>query len=477
MKRALLAIGAATLLAGCQTLSADGGMSVVQDVVRTELASDVAKVVSPEEVASAEAQVDALLARPLGADAAVRVALLSNRGLQASYAALGVAEADYVQASLPPNPKIGLARIATSGTLEIERQIVTSLFALATLPQRTEIARERFRAAQLKAAQQTLALAADVRRQYFRAVAANQLAAFLEEARETAKAASELMAGLGETGGATRLAQAREHAFYAETSAQLARARLQQRIERERLTRMLGLWGADTAFRLPQGLPALPGRLRNGGDVEREAVERRLDLRIARIELDALGRSLGLADATRLVQDLDLVGIANTERSRKVENGAVEKEVEQWRGFEVEFEVPIFDPGTARVARAEQAWLEAANLLSQRAIEARSQAREAWQTYRGTHEIARLYEEQVLPLRRTIEEEQLLQYNAMIADVTDFITDARLRILSNAQAIEARRDFFIAETDLAFALVGGFEGGPPAAGAVVAEAGGGGAPH
>lgn len=477
MIRIVPLLAGAALLAGCETLSPDGGMGVVQDIVRAELAADVRRTVAPDDVATVEARVDGLLARPLGPDAAVQVALLSNRGLQASYAALGVAEADFVQASLPPNPKVGLARIATSGTLEIERQIVTSLFALATLPERTAIARERFRAAQLKAARETLSLAADVRRQYHRAVAANQLVVFLTDARETAQAASELLVGLGETGGATRLAQAREHAFTAETSAQLARARLQQRIEREKLTRLLGLWGADVAFRLPDRLPPLPGHVHGRGDVEREAVERRLDLHIARLELEALGRSLGLADATRLVQDLDLLGIANTERSRKLENGEIEKEVEQWRGFEVELEIPIFDTGAARVARAEAAYVEAANRLAQAAIEARSQAREAYQTYRGTHEIASLYQDQVLPLRRVIEEEQLLQYNAMIADVTDFITDARLRILSNAQAIEARRDFFIAETDLAFALVAGFGGGAPAAGAVVAEAGGGGAPH
>lgn len=476
MIRKALVLAGATLLAGCQTLSPDGGMSAVQEIVRTELAADVERVVAPDEVASAEARADALLARPLGPDAAVQVALLSNRGLQAAYAGLGVAEADFVQASLPPNPRVGLARLVTSGTLEIERRIVASLFALATLPERTAIARERFRAAQLGAAQETLALAAETRRQYFRTVAANQLVTFLTDARESAKAASELLVGLGETGGATRLAQAREHAFYAETSAQLARARLQQRVEREALTRLLGLWGADVGFRLPDRLPQLPGHLHGRGDIEQEAVARRLDLRIGRLELEALGRSLGLTDATRLVPDLDLVGIANTERSRSVEDGVIEKDVDQWRGFEVELEVPIFDTGAARTARAEAAVLQAANALQQKAVEARSQAREAYQTYRGTYEIARLYQDQVLPLRQVIEEEQMLQYNAMIADVTDFITDARLRILSNAQAIEARRDFFIAETDLGFALVGGFGGGAPAGGAVMAEAGGA-APH
>ena len=58
----------------------------------------------------------------------------------------------------------------------------------------------------------------------------------------------------------------------------------------------------------------------------------------------------------------------------------------------------------------------------------------------------------------------------MLVDVTRLIIDARARILSNIDAINARRDFWIATTDLKAALVGGGivggaaeGGGPPAA--------------
>ena len=65
-------------------------------------------------------RVKALLRQPLSADRAVQIALLNNRGLQAAYNALGLAEAAMVQASLPPNPTFSLERIAGGGALEIE---------------------------------------------------------------------------------------------------------------------------------------------------------------------------------------------------------------------------------------------------------------------------------------------------------------------------------------------------------------------
>ncbi|MFX4612849.1 hypothetical protein ABTB11_19640, partial [Acinetobacter baumannii] len=92
------------------------------------------------------------------------VALLSNRGLQAAYNELALAEADLVQESLPPNPTFSISRISGNGAVEIERQVVGDILALATLPFRSEIARQRFRQAQLRAALETLRLAAEVRR-------------------------------------------------------------------------------------------------------------------------------------------------------------------------------------------------------------------------------------------------------------------------------------------------------------------------
>src|SRR6266850_6798145 len=200
----------ALLLSGCATFSPDGGMTVVADVASQTLKKDVVSIRTEGDAQRANAAVQGLLRRGLTVDTAVQISLLSNSGLQASYNELALAEADFVGESLPPNPTFSISRIAGNGALEIERQVVGDILALATLPFRSGIARERFRQAQLRAALETLRLAAEVRRVYFRTVAANEMVGLLTDAKSTAESTAQLARKLGETGALNKLDQARE---------------------------------------------------------------------------------------------------------------------------------------------------------------------------------------------------------------------------------------------------------------------------
>src|SRR5262249_54318885 len=222
--RALAAAVLALPATACQTFSPDGGMDVVSSIVGRELNQDAAALRTPQQAQAARARVEQLLRRRLTANAAVQVALLNNRGLQAAYNELGLAEAAMVEASLPPSPTVSVQRLAGSAEIEIERRIVGDILALATLPARAEIAADRFYQAQLRAAEDTLRLAAATRRAYYRTVAAREVAGYLAQAKSGAEAASELARRLAETGAMNKLDQAREQVFYAETSAQLAAA-------------------------------------------------------------------------------------------------------------------------------------------------------------------------------------------------------------------------------------------------------------
>lgn len=458
-----LAASATLLLGGCVSFSPDGGLSVARDIARAELGQEIVKVSSEAGAAAAQAHVERLLKGPLTAEKAVAIALLNNRGLQAAYNELGISEAQFIEDSLPPNPLLAVTKVGGDFSLEIERQLIADLLSLATLPARRAIAADQFRAAQLRAALATLRFAADARRQYYRAVAANQQGVFLQQARLSNEALAELATKLGETGALNKLEQAREQALYAEIAGQLARAKVQQRIERERLTRLLGLWGRDTNFTLPGSLPPLPRTIRTARDVEAQALRRRVDLQIARAELDALSTTLGLTRATRFINVFEL-GAADTyerEKTIEVNDGRAElsRDKKYRRGFDLALEIPIWDFGQARTVEAEQTYMQAANLFAQKAVNIRSQAREAYQAYRGTYDIVRLYDREIIPLRKIIEELSSLQFTGMQIDVSRLILDVRGRILSNVQAIEARRDFWIAETDLRTSLAGGGPGG------------------
>ncbi|HET6222858.1 MAG TPA: hypothetical protein VFE11_11850, partial [Dongiaceae bacterium] len=136
------------LLAGCASFSPDGGMGEVAQGVSREtgpaIGKSVVKITSAEQAQRTKEQVADLLAGPLSADAAVQVALLNNRDLQSAYNDLGISEAAYVQASLPPNPSVSLMRIVGTGVANFEARLIGDILSLITLQRRTSIAAEHY---------------------------------------------------------------------------------------------------------------------------------------------------------------------------------------------------------------------------------------------------------------------------------------------------------------------------------------------
>ncbi|MFZ5690275.1 MAG: TolC family protein [Pseudomonadota bacterium] len=461
-KAAVSLLVAGALLSGCNTLSQDSGIAFVASIAANDLKKDVAVIATPEQAAQIQSRVDELLRKPLTADAAVQIALLNNRGLQAAYNALGIAEAEMISASLPPAPAVSVGRLWNRFELEIERRIVGNILALLTLPARTSIAADRFEQAKLRAAEATLRLAAETRRNYYRAVAARQLAAYLDQSKSAAETAAKLSRRLGETGAMNKIDQAREQSFYAEITAQLGMARQRMVVERERLVRSMGLWGRNLSFVLPGALPPLPRRPYELPEIEVEAIARRLDVQSSRIELTVLAKTYGLTQASRFINLLDLVGIGKTIQDK--ETG----EKFRVRGYELELQVPIFDFGETRVRMAEETYKQAVNRLTEKAVNARSEAREAYKRYRSAYDIARHYRDEVIPLRKIISDETQLRYNAMLIDVFGLLTEARQRLAINNQAIEAQRDFWLATVDLQTAVTGGGLGGGSAAETIAA---------
>jgi outer membrane protein TolC len=423
-------------------------MGTVATIAGLGLNKDVVRVSSPADAAFAQTRVARLLRAPLSADAAVQVALLNNAELQAAYNRLGVAEAVAVQASRPPLPSFSYDWVKTSIELDIERQVVASVLQLATWPARSKLAGVRFEQAELRAAEETLRIAAETRKAYYSAVGAREVLGALNSAKANAEASAELAVKLTQTGAVNKLDQARRQVFASEIEAQVTAAKLKAIAAEERLTRLMGLLAPNVATLLPSSLPPVPGKSRSLASIEQEAMDKRVDLEIARLEVEALARSYGITRSTRLVNVLEAAGISKTQKD-KGEPSA------DGGGFDIRFEVPIYDFGGARVREAEQRYFEALNQLRAMAVNARSEAREAYGIYASTRSIAAQYEEEVLPLRQTISEETELQYNAMQVDAFALLEAARENAASKVASIEAKRNFWLAYTDLTVAVLGG----------------------
>ena len=367
--------------------------------------------------------------------------------MQAAYSELRIAEADVVQAARLANPGFSFARYRRGAEREIERQVTFDVVGLVTMPWRVQAERGLYRAAQLRAAAEVARVADEARRAWVEAVAAEELARYAQQVKEAAEASAEIAAQMARAGNFSRLAQSREHVFYAEATAQLARSKLAAMSARERLTRVLGLWGDDIAFKLPERLPDLPAAPRELRDAESQAIAERLDVRATREETEALARSLGLSRATRLVNVLELGYERDTSNV-----------VPPRTGYQVELTLPIFDWGDARAAKAEAAYMRSFNRTAETAIAARSQVREGYAAYRTAYDLARHYREEIVPLRKKISEENLLRYNGMLISVFELLADAREQITAVTAAIETGRDYWIAEANLETALSTGSPG-------------------
>jgi outer membrane protein TolC len=440
------ALGTA-LLTGCASLSPDGGAGDVARLAQARIgqAAPLNKA-WPDDGASA-ARLRQLLEQPLSADSAMQLALLNSRSLKASLAELGVAEADFVQAGRMRNPGLSFGRLHGGGAVEIERAVMFDLIGLLTLGTRKDIEQRRFEQAKLHAAAQVVDLAFEARKAYFAAVAAAQSAAFAGQVHLSAQASSELAERMRRAGNWSKLDQAHERVLYQEAMVQLARARHEATAAREHLVRVLGLSGDQLAFTLPERLPELPAQLNEMHDAEAKAVAQRLDVLAATRDAEATAAALGLTKATSFFNVFD-AGYKN-----KSASGAPRE-----NGYEISLQLPLFDWGGAQVAKAEAVYMQSVHRAADTAIRARSEVREAYSAYRTNYEIARQYRDDIVPLRKRMSEEVLLRYNGMLIGVFELLADSREQLHSVNAAIEAQRDFFIAETKLNAAIHGGKPG-------------------
>ena len=464
MMKVAAAASAAALLAGCASFSPDGGAGRLSELTRERTGVDVTVQRSTSDVDSAGARVAELLGQPLTADSAVELALLNHRGLQASFAELGIAEADRVRAGRLANPTLRFGRLSGGGSTEIDRSVMFNLLGLLTLPLASDVAQRQLEQAQYQAAFEAVGVAAEARKAFFAAVAAQDLVGYHEQVKEAADASNELARRMLQAGNFSRLAQMREQAFHADAIANLARARHQAVAERERLVRALGLSGEQLAFRLPEHLPELPKTPLEPRGAERTALEKRLDVLMAKRSAEATARSLGLVRGTRFINVLE-AGYANKSQTGEPRQN----------GFEVELQLPLFDFGSTRAALAEATYMQAVHRTAEVAVNARSEVRESYSAYRTAFDLARHYRDEVVPLRKRISEENLLRYNGMLSSVFELLADARDQVTTVTAAIEAQRDCWMAETDLQTALTGRSPGSNPALGrskAAAAEQGG-----
>ena len=445
----VVTLALAGILAGCASLEADRNLADADALARETAGASPRLLRSDADRSEARAEVDRLLADSLGADEAVRIAVGYGASLQASLFEGAARSAAATQSARLPNPIFAFGRLVRDNEvhghdLDIERTLVLSVLDLVLLPARLRAADFQQQQLRMRTAGDIVQAAVEARQAWVRAVAAEQAAAYAQQVKDAADASAELARRMQAVGNFSKLQRAREQAFYADAVAQLARAQQAARAAREALVRTLGLDAQQAArLRLPGRLPDLPSAARDESVMARTALEERLDVRMARADLEYLARQQGLTRVTSYVNGLEVAARRNSQTGQPPQ-----------KGYEIEMRLPIFDFGDARRAQAEATYMAALNRAALVGSHATSQVREAYGAYRTAYDLARHYRDEVVPMRKSIADEMLLKYNGMLIGVFELLADSRAQIAAVMQAIEAERDFWLADAALRAAIVG-----------------------
>lgn len=431
------------VLSGCTTFSQDGGLAGVKETTARHLKQEVAWPKTEAEKKFVADRVSTLLNDVINADDAVQIALLNNKGLQASFYKLGISEADVVQAGRLPNPKFGMLYAKNGGEYKIEQVLTFNVFSLITMPKMLAIERQNFEKTKQNVALEVLNLAHKTRQSYFNAVAANEHFRYSEQVKESAEASAELAKRMVKAGNWNKLELVREQSFYAEAVQEHTLAKQQKTSAHEALARLLAV--PATQLNLAKRLPDLPKTITELQPFEAAAFEQRLDLQAMRLETAALAKQLGLTKTTRFINVLEIgpARVLEGKRHDPYKNGV-----------DIAFELPLFDWGGAKVARAEAIYMQAVNRTAQTAINAQSEVREAYSRYLASYDMAKHYRDEIVPLHKKILDENQLRYNGMLISPFELFADARAQVTSVNGYIAKLNEFWLAETALQMALAG-----------------------
>jgi outer membrane protein, heavy metal efflux system len=387
-----------------------------------------------------------LLSKPLTVETAVQIALLNNRSLQASFEQIGLSAADLLEAATIPNPRFDLAvRIPDkppSGTY-IDYGAAIDFLSIILLPLKKRVANDELEAAALRVADQTLELVSQVKSAFFSLQASQQLLEQLKLIADTNAASLDLAQRQHEAGNISDLALDQEELSYSRSQLDVATTEAEIRRARERLDRLLGLWGTDTDWKIAGELPPAPASDLPLHGLEKLAISQRLDLEADYLLVNSQAKNLGLTKSFRLLGALDFGGESERETDAQTRTGPT---------FAIE--LPIFNQGQARIARGESALRQAEDKFAALAVEVRSQIRELQDDLTSKREIARLYQEELLPNQRRILNESLANYNAMrISDFELFSAKAE-GARTEREYVEALRDYWITRAELERAVGG-----------------------
>ena len=439
--RALAILAPVLLASGCASVPRDAGVGEVNRIVEQRTGHRLDWQPGQPIVALDEQQLEARLQGAPSVDQALELALANNRDLQATLEELGLARADLIAARTVRNPIIdGEIHFPGSQFKPYEVAVTQTLVDLLRLRRRRAVGEAEFEAARLRVTASVVGFAGEVRGDYYTLQAAQEALAQRQTIAATAQASVELAQRQHEAGNLSDLDLESEQALYEQAKLDLARAELDELQARERLLADLGALRA-----LPLTLPPLaspPTEPERSLEEIEAAQDGRLDLVLARAELDAARRARPLAKSApfdELAAGVHFDREAGGERSN---------------GPTATIPIPLFDQGLSARARADAVLRIAEQRLNALVVTARSEARAVRERLVEARARAEYFAAVVVPRRQRILYLTQVEYNAMLRGVFDLLRARQGLAEAERERVLALQDYWLARTEMDAAIAG-----------------------
>jgi len=428
-------LGAA--LSGCASLPADYGRGDVA-VLLKDRGHDVS---APGAAAAARRLLAELSGKPLAAGDVVRLALINNPRLKAEYANLGFAAAEVYDAGRLSNPSLSASVLIPNvggEANQVSFGLAQSFTNLLLLPSRSRFAEGEFERVKQEVGAQILNLAADTEVAYYRLVATLQMMTMREIVAKAAQASADLAQRFFDAGNINRLELALEQAAASQAQLDVLEARTDVTAARGALNRLMGLSATEDDWKVLDRLPAplededpLPELLKT-------ADANRLDLAAARQRVSLFVDALGVTRRFRYLGEVE-VGV---ETERETDRSRI-------TGPTLALELPIFNQGKGRVAKADAALQEAEAELRLLEIEISNGVRRASADVAAAKARAEQYRQSLIPLREAIVARAQEEVNFMLKGQFELLLAKQQEYDAYQGYLEAVRDYWLGRVELA----------------------------
>jgi cobalt-zinc-cadmium efflux system outer membrane protein len=448
------------LSAGCANATLPTHVSEVNEIFAARNRRDLAVSVPQEDEnwEKTAAEVPKLLAKPLDADAAVRIALAHNRDLRAAFYEIGVARGQFVQAGLPPNPEIELGlRQPSDATqpLQIDIGIEYNLTELLMVPLRKGVAESELAAERLRFAGQVLDTAYGARTSFYAVQARQQELDLRNRALQAFQASFAAAEELHRVGNIPDVDLATQRAAVESARVDVAEAENRVLDARENMNVALGLSGEQTRWKVEGPLPDPSDEPLVAEQMEKRAVQASFELAELEARMQAASRRASLAQTEGTVPHVS--GGFHGERD------GVAWEI----GGHVTVGLPIFDRKQGRVMSARSEFGAQRERYVASATVLRATVRTALNRVDSAGRRARHYRNVVLLAREKALSEMVLQYNAMQVSVFQVLESQRQVTQTAIAYVDTLLDYWNARAALDQLLAGRHRGlvlGPAGAG-------------